>query len=124
MLDVDAARVGAAEVADQLLERRRRLERVGLEDHDLHAPVHNGYCHPEMRGSWSIKAVVKAVALDLTYDDLDEVNEGSSAEGAFHEAIRPETSPERRDDLRRKLLVYCERDTEVMVRLVKHFEQA
>jgi len=91
---------------------------------DLHPPVHRHYYHPEMRGSWSIKAVVPTVAPELSYDDLDEVHEGTGAQAAFEEAIRPETSTERREDLRRKLLAYCERDTEVMVRLVRHFEAA
>ena len=89
---------------------------------DLHPPIHDHYYHPEMRGSWSIKAVVPTVAPDLSYDHLDEVHEGTGAQSAFEEAIRPDTSPERREELRQKLLAYCERDTEVMVRLVRHFE--
>ena len=89
---------------------------------DLYPPVHRHYYHPEMRGSWSIKAVIPTVAPELSYDDLDEVHEGTGAQAAFEEAIRPETSAERREDLRRKLLAYCERDTDVMVRLVRYFE--
>jgi hypothetical protein len=91
---------------------------------DLHPVVHDHYYHPEMRGSWSIKAVVPTIAPELSYDDLDEVQEGTAAQLAYEEAIRPETTPERRDDLRRKLLAYCERDTEVMVALVRHFAEA
>ena len=89
---------------------------------DLHPPIHLHYYHPEMRGSWSIKAVVPTVVPELSYDDLGEVHEGTGAQAAFEEAIRPETPRERREDLRRKLLTYCERDTEVMVRLVQYFE--
>ncbi len=89
---------------------------------DLHPPVQLHYYHPEMRGSWSIKAVVPTVCPELAHDDLDEVHEGTGAQAAFAEAIRPETSRERRADLRQKLLAYCERDTEVMVSLVRHFE--
>ena len=37
---------------------------------DLHRPVQRHYYHPEMRGSWSIKAVVLTVAPGLSYDDL------------------------------------------------------
>jgi hypothetical protein len=89
---------------------------------DLHPPIQLHYYHPEMRGSWSIKAVVPTVCPELSYDDLDEVHEGTGAQVAFAEAIRPETSAERREDLRQKLLAYCERDTEVMVSLVRRFE--
>jgi hypothetical protein len=89
---------------------------------DLHPPLHLYYYHPQMRGSWSLKAVVPTVVPELSYADLDEVHEGTGAQAAFEEAIRTETSSERREDLRRKLLAYCERDTEVMVRLVRHFE--
>jgi hypothetical protein len=91
---------------------------------DLHKPLHDCYYHPDMRGSWSIKAVVPTVAPELAYGDLEEVHEGGAAQSAFDEAIDPATSPERREDLRRKLLAYCERDTEVMVRLVRYFEAA
>jgi hypothetical protein len=34
VVDVDAPRAGASQVADQLLERRRRLERVGVASPD------------------------------------------------------------------------------------------
>ena len=64
-----------------------------------------------MRGSWSIKAVAPTVAPELSYDDLEEIHQGTAAQSAFDEAIRPETSPERREELRRRLLAYCERDT-------------
>jgi len=88
---------------------------------DLFPPIRADYYHPEMRGSWSIKAVVPTVAPDLAYDDLGEVRDGTGAQAAFEEAIGAGTAPERREELRRKLLCYCERDTEVMVRLVRHF---
>lgn len=91
---------------------------------DLHPLLQANYYHPDMRGSWSIKAVVPTVLPDLAYDDLDEVHDGTGAQLAFDEAIRAGTPPERREDLQRKLLDYCERDTEVMVGLVRYFEGA
>ena len=89
---------------------------------DLFPPIRADYYHPEMRGSWSIKAVVPTVAPDLAYDDLEEVRDGTGAQVAFDEAISSTTTPERREELRRKMLDYCERDTAVMVRLVEYFE--
>ena len=88
---------------------------------DLFPPIRAGYYHPEMRGSWSIKAVVPTVAPDLAYDDLEEVRDGTGAQVAFDEAISGTTTPERREELRRRMLDYCERDTAVMVRLVDYF---
>lgn len=88
---------------------------------DLHSLLREHYYHPRMRGSWSIKALAPTVVPELSYDDLDEVRDGTAAQAAFAEAIRPETSPQRREELRNRLLAYCERDTEAMVRLVRHF---
>lgn len=97
------------------------LDRILARIVDLHPPIKADYCHAEMRGSWSIKAVVPTVAPDLAYDDLEEVHDGTGAEAAFEEAIAAATTPDRREELRRRLLDYCGRDTEVMVRLVRHF---
>ena len=88
---------------------------------DLHPPVKAGYYHPDMHGSWSIKAVVPTIDPDLSYDRFDEVGEGTAALSAFEEAIDPHTTSERRAELREKLLRYCEHDTEVMARMVLHF---
>ena len=62
---------------------------------DLFPPIRADYYHPEMRGSWSIKAVVPTVAPDLAYDDLDEVRDGTGAQAAFDEAISGTTTAER-----------------------------
>lgn len=80
------------------------------------------YYHPEMRGSWSIKAVLPTIAPDLAYDDL-EVADGGMAMEAFAEMLHAETSAERRDQLRNALLKYCERDTWAMVRLAHYFQK-
>ena len=88
---------------------------------DLFPPVKAGYYHPDQRGSWSIKAVVPTIDPELSYSIFDEVGEGTAAEAAFEEAIDEHTTPERREQLRRKLLDYCEHDTRVMVRLVQYF---
>lgn len=80
------------------------------------------YYHPDMRGSWSLKAVLPTVAPDLDYGDLDEVQDGVLAQVAYEEAIAPGTSAARRETIRRNLLRYCERDTLAMVRLVEYFQ--
>jgi hypothetical protein len=72
-----------------------------------------------MLGSWSIKAVIPTVAPELIYKALDEVQEGMGAQSAYLEAIDSETSAERKEYLRERLLEYCKHDTLAMVRLVE-----
>jgi len=89
---------------------------------DLLPIVKRNYYHPDMRGSWSLKAVRPTVAPHLDYGDLDEVQDGVLAQAAYEEAIAPATSADRCETIRRTLLRYCERDTLAMVRLVEYFE--
>lgn len=76
------------------------------------------YYHPQMMGSYSIKAVLPAAVPALSYRDLDEVQDGLAAQRAFLEAIDTQTSSERREVLRAKLTAYCRLDTLAMVELV------
>jgi hypothetical protein len=87
---------------------------------DLHPVVKENYYHPDMLGSWSLKAVIPTVAPDLDYTSLEEIQEGTAASNAYLEAIRPSTTPELRELLRQRLLDYCRLDTLAMVRLA-HF---
>lgn len=88
---------------------------------DLLPIAREHYYHPEMRGSWSIKAVLPTIAPDLAYDNLEVAN-GGMAQEAFAEIMLHETLPERRQQLHDALLLYCERDTLAMVRIVHYFE--
>jgi hypothetical protein len=88
---------------------------------DLHPPTRRHYYHPQMQGSWSIKAVLPTVAPGLHYSALGEVQDGFAAQNAYVEAIAPTTSEPRRAALRRALLDYCRHDTLALVRLVEFF---
>ncbi len=88
---------------------------------DLLPIAREHYYHPEMRGSWSIKAVLPTIAPDLAYDNLEVAN-GGMAQEAFAEIMQAETTPERRQQLHDALLLYCERDTIAMVRIAHYFE--
>ena len=81
---------------------------------DLLPLARRHYYHRDMRGSWSIKAVLPTLA-DISYTDLAEVQSGTDAQAGYLEAIDPATSPERRAAIRDALLAYCSRDTEAMV---------
>jgi len=76
--------------------------------------VRRHYYHRDMRGSFSIKAVLPTLA-PIGYGDLDEVQSGIDAQVAYVEAIAPDTSPQRAAALRHALHAYCQRDTEAMM---------
>lgn len=88
---------------------------------DLLPIARDFYYHPSQQGSWSIKKVLPAVAPELRYDDLDGVQDGGMAMEAFVEAIHPQTSDERREQIRLQLLAYCSMDTYAMVKLWQFF---
>jgi hypothetical protein len=88
---------------------------------DLHPVTKANYYHPDMLGSWSIKAVLPTIAPDLDYAALEGIREGTEASSAYLEAIDTATPAARRNELRRQLLDYCRHDTEAMVRLLEFF---
>jgi hypothetical protein len=90
---------------------------------DLHPIAREHYYHPEMRGSWSIKAILPTIGAGIDYADLDEIRDGGAAQSAYLEAIREDTAPERREALRQALLAYCRLDTLALVRLVEFFSR-
>ncbi len=91
---------------------------------DLHPPTKAYYYHPDMMGSWSIKAVLPTIAADMDYAGLDGIQEGTEASAAYLEAIDPKTPAERKKVIRRDLLTYCKHDTEAMVRLLRFFSDS
>ncbi len=86
---------------------------------DLAPVVREHYYHPDMRGSWSLKAVLPTVAADMQYSELEGIQEGTGASEGYLEAIDPATTADRKAELRQQLLRYCKFDTEAMVRLVR-----
>jgi hypothetical protein len=90
---------------------------------DLFRLTRDHYAHPALNNSYSLKTVLPTIAGDLDHALLDEIQDGLSAQAAFHEAIEPDTSAERREELRRGLLDYCALDTLALVRLAHHLER-
>ncbi len=88
---------------------------------DLHPVVKDNYYHPDMLGSWSIKAVLPTIAPHLDYENLEGIKEGTGAADGFIEAIDPATLPQRKAELEEQLLCYCRFDTEAMVEIVRFF---
>jgi len=99
------------DLADRLLSLAARVV-------DL-LPVTRAYWyHRDQRGSWSIKAVLPTIAPALDYAGL-EVGDGQAAQAAYDEAISPETTAERKAEIRTALERYCRRDTEAMIVLAQ-----
>ncbi|MGI9271240.1 MAG: DUF2779 domain-containing protein [Woeseiaceae bacterium] len=88
---------------------------------DLHPIVKENYYHPDMLGSWSIKAVLPCIAPHMNYAKLEGINEGTAASDGFLEAINPDTDMVRKLELEEQLLRYCKFDTEGMVEIVRFF---
>jgi len=86
---------------------------------DLHPPTRQFYYHPSMAGSWSIKSVLPTIAPEIRYLELEGIQEGTSVSEDYLEAIHPDTTAERKAELKEQLLRYCRFDTEAMVRLVQ-----
>ena len=88
---------------------------------DLLRLTRDHYEHPALNGSFSLKTVLPTVDAELDHALLDEVQDGLSAQAAYHEAVDPETPDERREALRRSLLEYCALDSLALVRLAHRF---
>jgi hypothetical protein len=109
---------GLAEMFPDLSEP---LQAIAARLVDLHPVTQANYYHPDMLGSWSIKAVLPTIAPDMDYARLEGIQEGTEASTAYFEAIDPELSAEKKEEIRESLLKYCKHDTEAMVRLVHFF---
>ena len=90
---------------------------------DLYPVTKASYYHPDMLGSWSIKAVLPTIAPDMDYARLEGIQEGNAASAAYLEAIDTQTTPQRKEEIRTELLKYCKHDTEAMVRLMQFFSE-
>ena len=87
---------------------------------DLLPLARNHYYHPDMKGSWSIKAVLPTIAPELDYANLT-VSHGGMAQDAYLDLIGNDLSGAEKTELRKALLAYCEQDTLAMVKVLENF---
>ena len=87
------------------------LEKIINRLMDLHPVVKQNYYHPDMLGSWSIKAVLPTINPEMDYKKLEGIAEGMGASDGFIEAINPETDMVRKQELEQQLLRYCKFDS-------------
>ena len=105
------------ELAAAFPDLKRPIAAIVRRLSDLLPVVRGGLYHPGFEFSNSIKAVAPALCPDVTYDDVDEVANGTAASRAFWLMASGRTDAKTSARLRRSLRVYCHRDTWAMVRL-------
>jgi hypothetical protein len=105
------------EMAAMFPDLAPRLEAVTGRLVDLLRLTRDHYSHPALNGSYSLKAVLPTVDAELHHARLGDVQDGLSAQAAYHEAVAPETDAGRREELRAALLEYCALDTLALVRV-------
>ena len=108
------------ELAERFSDLAQSLTRLLDRVVDLLPLVNGHFYHPDMRGSWSIKAVLPAMAPELDYANLEGVSSGTGAQDAYSEAINTDTPPERKAQLETALREYCRRDTLAMVVVLRY----
>jgi len=109
------------ELTDRFPEYAAALQAIIERVVDLYPIAKNRYYHPSQGKSWSLKAVLPALCPDLSYDELDGVQDGMMAVSAYQEAIAPETTDERKAQIESQLHEYCKLDTLAMVRVWEMF---
>lgn len=109
------------EIARDLPQYAEEIEKLIFRIKDLMIPFQKKYYYaPEMKGSYSIKAVLPALVPELSYDEL-EINEGGLASVAY-ESLQTETDLMFIAEIKQQLLEYCKLDTLGMVRILEKLE--
>jgi hypothetical protein len=106
-------------MAERFSDLAEPLEAIIARLFDLHPLTRTSYYHPDMHGSWSIKAVLPTIAPDLNYAEVGEVNDGMAAAAAYQSLLVEPPAEDRQAEIRRDLEAYCELDTLAMVRLTQ-----
>jgi hypothetical protein len=101
-------------LAAELPTLRTKLLRLCDRLWDLYPIVKAHYYHPGFAGSYSLKAVLPAVAPELAYDDL-KIQDGTLASIAFARMAFGDADAAEQARIRTALLAYCKRDTLAMV---------
>jgi hypothetical protein len=109
------------EIARDFPHYADEIEKLVSRIKDLMIPFQKKYYYaPEMKGSYSIKAVLPALVPELSYDSL-EINEGGLASIAY-ESLQTETDLMFIAEIKQQLLEYCKLDTFGMVRILEKLE--
>jgi hypothetical protein len=103
-------------LADMYPDLGKDLMDIHDRTEDLLPITRRAYYHPSQKGSWSIKAVLPALAPELSYADLDGVKHGGDAQLAWMLAANADSKE--REKIADQLREYCKLDTLAMARIV------
>ena len=110
------------EIARDFPKYLEEIEKLISRIKDLMVPFQKKYYYaPEMKGSYSIKAVLPALVPDLSYNNL-EINEGGLASIAY-ESLQTETDLMLFAEIKQQLLEYCKLDTLGMVKILEKLDE-
>ena len=98
-----------------------RIEAIEGRLWDLLPFLRQNVYHPQFQGSYSLKAVLPALAPDLTYDGM-EVAHGGDAGLVWERMIRGGVDAAERKRLRSALLAYCRQDSFAMVSVLERLK--
>lgn len=110
------------ELAERFTDLSERLLAIDDRLFDLLPLARKYFYHPSQHGSWSIKKILPALVPELSYSNLEGVQDGGMAMDAFIEAIHPDTIKERKLEITKQLLAYCKQDTLAMVKIFEAFK--
>lgn len=96
------------------------LDDINSRIFDLLKIAREHYYHPDMMGSWSIKAVLPTVYAGVTYKEL-AVKDGTMAQDEYLRALSRHTTDDERKEIDKALKDYCAMDTLTMWRLADKF---
>jgi hypothetical protein len=102
-------------LADAFPDMRNALRALADRVCDILPIVRDHYYHRQMEGSFSIKAVLPALAPKLDYAVLEHVQDGNDAQQAYLEAVHPLTAMSRKAELEKALRQYCRLDSRAMI---------
>jgi len=110
------------EMAQSFPDLKKALRNCMDRLYDLLPLTRRNYYHPDMHGSWSIKAVLPTIAPDLSFAEVGEISEGTAASAAFRSLLSDDQTVDRRDEIRQALRDYCALDTLALVRLAEFLQ--
>jgi hypothetical protein len=82
-----------------------------------------GFYAPQMMGSYSLKAIVKAISTSVDYSSEDGLSGGGDAQIAWFKCTESTTPSAEKLKWKKKLKKYCAQDTLAMYDFIRHLEQ-
>jgi len=109
------------EIARDFPQYSERIDKLIYRIKDLMIPFQKKYYYTaDMKGFYSIKAVLPALVPELSYSEL-QINEGGLASIAY-ESLQTETDLMLIAEIKQQLLEYCKLDTLAMVKILEKLE--